>query len=73
MRENQLQPTKLEDVGVWRFVDLMHVIGDFVDSMNKSKEFGAHLVHMFNTCFQILNNITCLSTHFFTYTYFQKI
>ena len=23
-----------------------------------------------NTCFQFLNNITCISTHFFTYTYF---
>ena len=26
-----------------------------------------------NTCFQFLNNITCLSTHYFTHTYFQKI
>ena len=26
-----------------------------------------------NTCFQFLNNITCIFTHFFTYTYFQKI
>ncbi|KAL4649500.1 hypothetical protein ACB092_01G017600 [Castanea dentata] len=40
VRENQLQPTKLEDIGVWWFVDLMHVIGDFVDSINKSKEYG---------------------------------
>ena len=36
---------------MWRFVDLMHGIGDFVDSMNKSKEYGACLVNMFNTCF----------------------
>ena len=26
-----------------------------------------------NTCFQFLNNITRISTHFFTHTYFQKI
>ena len=25
-----------------------------------------------NTCFQFLNNITCIFTHFFTHTYFQK-
>ena len=26
-----------------------------------------------NTCFQFLNNIIRISTHFFTYTYFKKI
>ena len=40
VRENQLQPTKLEEVGVWWFGDLLHMVGDFVDSMNKSKEYG---------------------------------
>ena len=25
-----------------------------------------------NTCFQFLNNITCISTYFFTHTNFQK-
>jgi hypothetical protein len=40
VRENQLQPTKLEDVGVWWFVDLILVRGDFLDSINKSKEHG---------------------------------
>ncbi|KAM3758111.1 hypothetical protein ACB098_01G018100 [Castanea mollissima] len=40
VRENQLQPTKLEEVGAWWFVDLLHMVGDFVDSMNKSKEYG---------------------------------
>ena len=40
VRENQLQPTKLEEVGVWWFADMMLKGGDFVDSMNKSKEHG---------------------------------
>ena len=40
MRENQLQPTKLEEVGVWWFVDAMLKAGDYVDSMNKSKKYG---------------------------------
>ncbi|XP_059454907.1 3-oxo-Delta(4,5)-steroid 5-beta-reductase-like [Corylus avellana] len=40
VRENQLQPTKLEDVGVWWFADLVLVGGDFLDGMNKSKERG---------------------------------
>ena len=40
VRENQLQPTKLEDVGVWWFADLILFGGDCVDSMNKSKECG---------------------------------
>jgi len=26
-----------------------------------------------NTCFEFLNNIIRIFTHFFTYTYFQKI
>ena len=40
VRENQLQPTKFEEVGVWWFVDLVLMGGDLVDSMNKSKEHG---------------------------------
>ncbi|XP_075635138.1 3-oxo-Delta(4,5)-steroid 5-beta-reductase-like isoform X1 [Castanea sativa] len=40
VRENKLQPTKLEEVGAWWFADLMLKGGDFVDSMNKSKEYG---------------------------------
>ena len=40
VRENQLQRTKLEEVGVWWFADMMLKGGDFVDSMNKSKEHG---------------------------------
>ena len=40
VRENQLQPTKLEEVGVWWFADMMLKGGDWVDSMNKSKEHG---------------------------------
>ncbi|KAM3710277.1 hypothetical protein ACJW31_01G016900 [Castanea mollissima] len=40
VRENQLQPTKLEEVGVWWFVDVILKGGDYVDSMNKSKKHG---------------------------------
>ena len=40
VRENQLQPTKLEEVGVWWFVDEMLKGGDYVDTMNKSKKHG---------------------------------
>jgi nucleoside-diphosphate-sugar epimerase len=41
VRENQLQPTKLEDFGVsCQYVDSFLVGGDFLDSMNKSKERG---------------------------------
>ncbi|KAB1220273.1 3-oxo-Delta(4,5)-steroid 5-beta-reductase [Morella rubra] len=40
VRENQLQPTKLEEVGAWWFADLMLAGSDPVDSMNKSKEHG---------------------------------
>jgi len=40
VRENQLQPTKLEEVGVWWFVDAMLKGGDYMDSMNKSKKHG---------------------------------
>ena len=34
---------------------------------------GAVWYMCLNTCFQFLNNITCIFTYFFTYTYFQKI
>ncbi|KAM3235770.1 hypothetical protein P3L10_015807 [Capsicum annuum] len=40
MKENGLVPIKLEEVGVWWFVDLM-LAGDCpLDTMNKSKEHG---------------------------------
>ncbi|KAJ7966552.1 3-oxo-Delta(4,5)-steroid 5-beta-reductase-like [Quillaja saponaria] len=40
VEENQLQPTKLEDVGVWWFVDVILGGEALLDSMNKSKEHG---------------------------------
>ncbi|KAG0492667.1 hypothetical protein HPP92_006065 [Vanilla planifolia] len=40
VRENQLAPTKLEEVGNWWFVDLMLNVGNCLDNMNKSKEHG---------------------------------
>ncbi|NP_001310703.1 3-oxo-Delta(4,5)-steroid 5-beta-reductase [Ricinus communis] len=38
--ENQLQPTKLDEVAVWWFVDLMLGGEAVISSMNKSKEHG---------------------------------
>ncbi|KAL0365319.1 UNVERIFIED_CONTAM: 3-oxo-Delta(4,5)-steroid 5-beta-reductase [Sesamum angustifolium] len=40
VRENGLTPTKLEDVGIWWFADI--ILGNQcpLDSMNKSKEHG---------------------------------
>ncbi|KAI9200650.1 hypothetical protein LWI28_011190 [Acer negundo] len=40
VRENQLQPTKLNEVGVWWFVDLVLSGESKLVSMNKSKEHG---------------------------------
>ncbi|XP_040997813.1 (S)-8-oxocitronellyl enol synthase CYC2-like [Juglans microcarpa x Juglans regia] len=40
VRENQLQPTKLEEVGVWWFADVILGKERLLDSMNKSKEHG---------------------------------
>lgn len=40
VRENQLQPNKLSEVGVWWFVDLMLSGEAKLASMNKSKEHG---------------------------------
>ncbi|CAK9143300.1 unnamed protein product [Ilex paraguariensis] len=40
VREKGLLPTKLEDVGVWWFVDMMLGGGCMLDTMNKSKEHG---------------------------------
>lgn len=40
VKENQLQPTKLEEVGVWWFADMMLGGEGLLDSMNKSKEHG---------------------------------
>ncbi|PHU17958.1 3-oxo-Delta(4,5)-steroid 5-beta-reductase [Capsicum chinense] len=46
MKENGLVPIKLEEVGVWWFVDLM-LAGDCpLDTMNKSKEHAIFAVHM---------------------------
>ncbi|KAI4337031.1 hypothetical protein L6164_015492 [Bauhinia variegata] len=40
VRENQLQPTTLEELGNWWFVDAMFG-GEYpLDSMNKAKEHG---------------------------------
>lgn len=38
--ENQLLPTKLDEVGDWWFADLMFSGGGILDSMNKAKEHG---------------------------------
>lgn len=40
IRDNQLQPTPLEEVGVWWFVDTVLGGEAPLDSMNKSKEHG---------------------------------
>ncbi|KAJ7961940.1 3-oxo-Delta(4,5)-steroid 5-beta-reductase-like [Quillaja saponaria] len=40
VKANQLQPTKLEEVGVWWFVDVILGMEGLLDSMNKSKEHG---------------------------------
>lgn len=40
LKENQLQPTKLEEVGAGWFTDLILSGAGFLDSMNKSKEHG---------------------------------
>ncbi|XP_061354249.1 3-oxo-Delta(4,5)-steroid 5-beta-reductase-like isoform X1 [Gastrolobium bilobum] len=40
VRENQLHPTKLEEVAEWWFADLILGVGGLLDSMNKAKEHG---------------------------------
>ncbi|KAI4316640.1 hypothetical protein L6164_024601 [Bauhinia variegata] len=40
VRENQLQPTKLEEVGEWWFADVILGGESLLDSMNKAKEHG---------------------------------
>lgn len=40
VKEHQLQPTKLEEVGVWWFADLILGGESVISSMNKSKEHG---------------------------------
>ncbi|KAJ8762497.1 hypothetical protein K2173_007936 [Erythroxylum novogranatense] len=40
VKENQLQPTKLDEVGVWWFSDLVLSGAPLIQSMNKSKEHG---------------------------------
>ncbi|KAF4367213.1 hypothetical protein G4B88_026720 [Cannabis sativa] len=40
VKENQLEPTKLEEVGNWWFADVMLGAVSQLDSMNKSKEHG---------------------------------
>ncbi|KAH0450486.1 hypothetical protein IEQ34_021178 [Dendrobium chrysotoxum] len=40
VQENQLAPTKLEEVGNWWFVDIMLNNEEHLDTMNKSKEHG---------------------------------
>ncbi|PQP93536.1 hypothetical protein Pyn_27091 [Prunus yedoensis var. nudiflora] len=40
VKKNKLQPTKLEEVGVWWFADIVLCAESALDSMNKSKEHG---------------------------------
>ncbi|KAB2626133.1 hypothetical protein D8674_017793 [Pyrus ussuriensis x Pyrus communis] len=40
VRENELQPTKLEEVAVWWFADFVLGGEALLDSMNKSKKHG---------------------------------
>nr|QMS55275.1 iridoid synthase 2 [Gardenia jasminoides] len=40
VRENELVPTKLEEVGVWWFADFVLQYPSLLDTMNKSKEHG---------------------------------
>jgi Delta4-3-oxosteroid 5beta-reductase len=40
VKENQLEATKIDEVGEWWFVDLMFGGEGTVDSMNKAKEHG---------------------------------
>ena len=41
--------------------------------ISKKNDTGFVWYMCLNTCFQFLNNITRIFTHFFTYPYFQKI
>jgi len=40
VKENELQPTKLEEVAEWWVADATFGMEDIVDSMNKAKEHG---------------------------------
>ncbi|PKA59884.1 3-oxo-Delta(4,5)-steroid 5-beta-reductase [Apostasia shenzhenica] len=40
VKENQLVPTRLEDVGAWWFADFVLNAEEHLDTMNKSKEHG---------------------------------
>ena len=40
VKENQLQETRMEEVGIWWFVDMMLSAEVLLSSMNKSKEHG---------------------------------
>jgi hypothetical protein len=40
VRQNQLQPTMIEEVGNWWFVDVMFMGAAMLSSVNKSKEHG---------------------------------
>ncbi|CAK9155403.1 unnamed protein product [Ilex paraguariensis] len=40
VRENQLVPTKLEEVGAWWFADIAFASQNLLSSMNKNKEHG---------------------------------
>ena len=41
VRDNQLRPTKLNEVVVWSYTDMVMTIGaGYLVSMNKSKEHG---------------------------------
>jgi bifunctional pyridoxal-dependent enzyme with beta-cystathionase and maltose regulon repressor activities len=40
VKENELQPTKLEEVSEWWIADASFGLENIVDSMNKAKEHG---------------------------------
>ena len=44
-----------------------------LDSLDNLQALRAVWYMYLNICFQFLNNIIRIFTHFFTYTYFQKI
>ena len=45
----------------------------WLDSLDNLQALRAVWYMYLNICFQFLNNIIRIFTHFFTYTYFQKI
>ena len=52
------------------FINAANAENVFVSSLLQYELSGSVRYHNSNTCFQFLNNITCIFTHFFTHTYF---